>query len=86
MPKKGYINWANCKPRAVLLADLGDDTLPISEDSATAKQAWEHRYKQYLAFKDVCIAAFEQFQRLHPRPTHDHLGCPIFDNHPAKRS
>jgi len=55
MPKKGYINWANCEPRAVLLADLGDDTLPISEDSATAKQAWEHRYKQYPAFKDVCF-------------------------------
>lgn len=57
--EKGFIPWTGCEARAIMLRDLRNGDLAMTEEEMTAEDAWKFRYSVMVAFKHV---PFEQFE------------------------
>lgn len=59
--REGWIDWLHSKTREIVLQDLNDGTLPLSEEEMPAQAAWNLHYKHLV---EVLIerVQYDQFE------------------------
>jgi len=58
--EKGFIPWGASEARAIVLRDLQNGDLPLTEKEMTAEDAWKFKYSAMAPFRHV---PFDQFEK-----------------------
>ena len=58
--KKDNIPWAGCQAGAIIVRDLQNGELPLTEEGMNAEDAWKFKYSALAPFQHVL---FKQFER-----------------------
>lgn len=59
--KPGWIDWRFCKSKKIILEDLMEGVVPLTDEECTAKEAWESWYRHMAEFVEEQVV-FEQFE------------------------
>jgi hypothetical protein len=59
---EGWIEWRNCRAKAIIIEDLVKGIIPLSDDECTAKDAWDGWFSQLAEFIEdkIMYSQFEQ--------------------------
>ena len=61
MAPPGWIDWRKCKSKHIILEDLCEGVIPLTDEEATAEEIWETWYKNMVEFIEEEIV-FDQFK------------------------
>ena len=59
--REGWIDWRNSAAKQVIMYDLEEGELPLSEEDFSAEDCWQYIYQEMPEFEHV---SFDQFKAL----------------------
>jgi hypothetical protein len=78
--RPGWIDWANCPGREILINDLQSGHLPVHEHELSAEEAWDLVYQHMAEFVTVVFSQFEARLRDHRRQVRKNISRAISES------